>query len=32
MPQVNIPETLFREVERALPKAVSPDEFVATAV
>ncbi len=32
MPQINIPESLFREVERVLPNAVSPDEFVASAV
>jgi hypothetical protein len=32
MPQVNIPESLFREVEKALPTAVSPDEFVVMAV
>jgi hypothetical protein len=32
MPQINIPDSLFREVERALPNAVSLDEFVATAV
>jgi hypothetical protein len=32
MPQVNIPESLFREVEKVLPNAVSPDEFIATAV
>ena len=32
MPQVNIPESLFREVEKVLPNAVSPDEFIVTAV
>jgi len=32
MPQVNIPEALFREVEKVLPNAVSPDEFIVTAV
>lgn len=32
MPQVNIPDALFHEVEKALPKAVSPDEFVVMAV
>jgi hypothetical protein len=32
MPQVNIPDSLFREVEKALPNAVSPDEFIVTAV
>jgi hypothetical protein len=32
MPQVNIPDSLFREVEKVLPNAVSPDEFIVTAV
>jgi hypothetical protein len=32
MPQVNIPDSLFREVEKVLPIAVSPDEFIVTAV
>ncbi len=32
MPQVNIPDALFREVERVLPNAISPDEFIVTAV
>jgi hypothetical protein len=32
MPQVNIPDSLFREVERVLPNAVSPDEFIVKAV
>jgi hypothetical protein len=32
MPQVNIPESLFREVEKVLPNAASLDEFIATAV
>ena len=32
MPQVNIPESLFHEVERVLPSTVSPDEFILTAV
>jgi hypothetical protein len=32
MPQVNIPDSLFREVERVLPIATSPDEFIVTAV
>jgi hypothetical protein len=32
MPQVNIPESLFQEVARVLPTAVSPDEFIVTAV
>jgi len=32
MPQVNIPDSLFREVEKVLPNAVSPAEFIVTAV
>jgi hypothetical protein len=32
MPQINIPDSLFREVEKALPNAVSPDEFIVMAV
>ncbi|MBU4400220.1 MAG: hypothetical protein KKE86_12900 [Planctomycetes bacterium] len=32
MPQVNIPDALFQEVEKALPNAVSPDDFVVMAV
>ncbi len=32
MPQINIPESLLREVESVLPCAISPDEFIATAV
>jgi hypothetical protein len=32
MPQVNIPESLFREVEKVLPKTVSASEYVVTAV
>jgi hypothetical protein len=32
MPQVNIPDSLFREVQQVLPNTVSPDEFIVTAV
>lgn len=32
MPQINIPDALFHEVERVLPKTVSPDDFVVMAV
>lgn len=32
MPQVNIPESLFHEVEKALPNAVSADQFVIMAI
>jgi hypothetical protein len=32
MPQVYIPDTLFKEIEKTLPKASSADEFVLQAV
>ena len=32
MPQVNIPDALFKEVQQSLPTAVSPDDFVVMAV
>ncbi len=32
MPHVNIPESLFHEVTRVLPSAVSADEYVVAAV
>ena len=32
MPQISIPDALFRELQNALPKAVSPNEFVEMAV
>ncbi len=32
MTQVNIPDVLFQEVEKSLPNAVSPDDFVVMAV
>ena len=32
MPQINIPDTLFHEVEKSLSGAVSPADFVVAAV
>jgi len=32
MPQIQIPDAVFREIERVLPKTVSADEFVVQAV
>ncbi len=32
MPQVYIPDSLFKEIEKSLPKTTSADEFVLQAV
>jgi len=32
MPQIFIPETLFKEIEKALPQSASADDFVLQAV
>jgi hypothetical protein len=32
MPQVNIPQSLFEQIERVVPTTTSPDDFVVQAV